>query len=48
MDDSQLAAKKVALEQLGYTVTATGTGARVVGGAARTRPADGHFRSRAT
>jgi PDZ domain-containing protein len=29
MDDSQLAAKKVALEQLGYTVTATGEGALV-------------------
>jgi PDZ domain-containing protein len=30
MDDSQLAAKKVALEQLGYKVTATGAGALVV------------------
>jgi PDZ domain-containing protein len=30
MDDSQLAAKKVALEQLGYKVTATGAGAEVV------------------
>ena len=29
MDDSQLAAKKVALEQLGYSVVATGKGARV-------------------
>jgi PDZ domain-containing protein len=30
MDDSQLAAKKVALEQLGYKVTATGAGALVL------------------
>jgi PDZ domain-containing protein len=29
MDDSQLAAKKVALEELGYSVTATGSGAVV-------------------
>jgi PDZ domain-containing protein len=30
MDDSQLAAKKVALEELGYRVTVTGSGASVV------------------
>ena len=43
MDDSQLAAKKVALEQLGYSVTATGDGAivaQVVDGS----PAVGHLK----
>jgi PDZ domain-containing protein len=30
MDDSQLAAKKVALEQLGYKLTATGAGAKLM------------------
>lgn len=44
MDDSQLAAKKVALEQLGYSVTATGTGARV-DGVLKGGPAAGHFRA---
>jgi Lon-like protease len=42
MDDSQLAAKKVALEQLGYTVVATGKGARVVA-VIKNSPASGHF-----
>jgi Lon-like protease len=42
MDDSQLAAKKVALEQLGYKVTATGAGA-VVAQVVKDSPADGHL-----
>jgi PDZ domain-containing protein len=44
MDDSQLAAKKVALEQLGYTVTATGSGARVEA-VLKDSPGAGHFRA---
>jgi Lon-like protease len=44
MDDSQLAAKKVALEQLGYTVVATGKGARVQE-VLKDGPAAGHFHS---
>lgn len=43
MDDSQLAAKKVALEQLGYKVTATGAGA-IVAAVVKGAPADGHLR----
>jgi PDZ domain-containing protein len=43
MDDSQLAAKKVALEELGYQVTATGSGAQVIE-VLRDAPADGHLR----
>ena len=42
MDDSQLAAKKVALEQLGYTVVATGKGA-LVEQVLRHGPAVGHL-----
>ena len=42
MDDSQLAAKKVALEQLGYTVKATGAGA-IVAEVVKGSPADGHL-----
>ena len=42
MDDSQLAAKKVALEELGYQVTATGAGALVAGVVPDT-PADGNL-----
>jgi PDZ domain-containing protein len=42
MDDSQLAAKKVALEQLGYRVTATGAGA-IVAQVVKGTPADGHL-----
>jgi PDZ domain-containing protein len=44
MDDSQLAAKKVALEELGYKVTASGTGAVVIGVYPDT-PAVGHLRT---
>jgi PDZ domain-containing protein len=44
MDDSQLAAKKVALEELGYEVTATGAGA-IVGQVVPDTPADGHLRA---
>lgn len=40
MDESQLLAKKVALEELGYTVTVTGSGARVIDVAADS-PAEG-------
>jgi Lon-like protease len=43
MDDSQLAAKKVALEQLGYEVTATGAGA-IVARVVPDTPADGHLK----
>jgi PDZ domain-containing protein len=43
MDDSQLAAKKVALEELGYRVTATGSGAEVIEVYPDT-PARGHLR----
>ena len=42
MDDSQLAAKKVALEQLGYTVSLTGSGA-IVAQVVKGSPADGHL-----
>jgi Lon-like protease len=42
MDDSQLSAKKVALEQLGYKVTATGQGA-IVAQVVKGSPADGHL-----
>jgi Lon-like protease len=44
MDDSQLAAKKVALEELGYQVTATGAGAEVIGVYPDT-PAEGKLRA---
>jgi PDZ domain-containing protein len=44
MDDSQLAAKKVALEELGYKVTASGSGAVVIGVYPDT-PAVGHLRA---
>jgi PDZ domain-containing protein len=44
MDDSQLAAKKVALEQLGYTVIATGKGA-LVEQVLKHGPAAGHLRA---
>ncbi len=42
MDDSQLAAKKVALQQLGYTVQVTGAGA-IVAQVVKGSPADGHL-----
>jgi PDZ domain-containing protein len=45
MDDSQLAAKKVALEELGYHVTATGSGAVVID-VIPDSPADGQLRPR--
>ncbi|MGZ4691515.1 MAG: YlbL family protein [Acidimicrobiia bacterium] len=44
MDDSQLAAKKVALEQLGYTVTETGSGA-VVADVVEGSPAAGRLKT---
>jgi Lon-like protease len=44
MTDSQLAAKKVALEKLGYKVTASGTGARV-DAVFKDSPAAGHLRT---
>ncbi len=44
MDDSQLAAKKVALEQLGYTVGESGSGV-VVADVAKGTPAVGHLKS---
>ena len=43
MDDSQLAAKKVALEAVGYKVTATGQGA-VIAQVVKGSPADGHLK----
>jgi PDZ domain-containing protein len=43
MDESQLVAKKVALEQLGYQVSATGSGARVEG-VIEGSPAEGRLR----
>jgi PDZ domain-containing protein len=43
MDESQLVAKKVALEQLGYRVTATGSGAEVTNVLAGS-PADGNLK----
>src|ERR1043166_5909435 len=43
MDDSQLAAKKVALEQLGYRVTATGEGA-IVAQVVEGSPASGELK----
>lgn len=45
MDDSQLAAKKVALEQLGYTVPVSGSGV-IVAAVAKDSPAAEHLKSR--